>query len=87
MTDLYTALTLDDNALMKTVIENADVDAPEGTDMTRYVKAVCGDINTLTFNRITDYFGLTAFQQKRFSASVRECCIFAMRTQRSLTAS
>ena len=64
MTDLYTALTLDDNALMKTVIENASVDVPEGTDMTRYVKAVCDDINTLTFNRITDYFGLTVFQQK-----------------------
>lgn len=64
MTDLYTALTLDDNALMNTVIENASVDAPKGTDMTGYVKAVCGDINTLTFNRITDYFGLTAFQQK-----------------------
>ena len=61
MTDLYTALTMNDNALMNQVL--ADTDIPVGEGVSALIKSVCEDINSLTFNRITDFFALTEFQQ------------------------
>lgn len=60
MTDLYTALISNDNALLNEVLADAGVTLGED-DAT--IRSVCEDVNTLTFNRITDYFALTKFQR------------------------
>jgi tRNA(Ile)-lysidine synthase TilS/MesJ len=60
VTDLFTALISNDNALLNEVLADAGVILGED-DAT--IRSVCEDVNTLTFNRITDYFALTKFQR------------------------
>lgn len=68
MCDLYTALTANNNALLTEIAEA--VGASDAGAIVNEIKTVCEDINTLTFNRITDFFTLTEFQQKTL---VRMC--------------
>ena len=60
MIDLYTALISNDNALLNEVLADAGVTLGEDGAT---IRSVCEDVNTLTFNRITDYFALTKFQR------------------------
>ena len=59
--DLYSALIANDHELLNTVLADTQITYSEG--ILPVVKSVCEDINTLTFNRITDYFALTKFQR------------------------
>lgn len=61
MPDLYSALIASDHELLDTVL--ADTEITYSESILPAVKSVCEDINTLTFNRITDYAALTRFQQ------------------------
>ena len=69
--DLYSALFANDHELLNTVL--ADTQITYSEDILPVVKSVCEDINTLTFNRITDFFALTGFQQETL---VRVCVRF-----------
>ena len=69
--DLYSALIANDHELLNTVL--ADTQITYSEDILPVVKSVCEDINTLTFNRITDYAALTQFQQNTL---LRVCARF-----------